>query len=298
MSDIPIYSIPEALVEFEGFRLFTIKSVPTRVERYPGFPRQTNVPHRHDFFEIFIFFKGKGTHEIDFKSYPVNDCSIHFVTPGQVHMISERENSDGYLLTFTEEFIELNKKLAGIDLIGLPQPYLDIDSQDFGFVQKVLDEIMYECSSPRKESEEIIKSYLYILVLKTKSLYRDNVKANVIPEVNRDVIFNSFRDLVEKNYDQNQQVNYYSDQLNISPSHLNKISKKVCGKTASDFIHDRVILEAKRLLIFSNMSSKEIAYHLMYEDPSYFSRIFKKKSGLSPTEFRRVKLEKYQPEVD
>ena len=193
-------------------------------------------------------------------------------------MISERENSEGYLLAFTEEFIELNKKLAGINLIGLPQPYLDINQDDFTFAKKILDEIMHECANPRKESEEIIKSYLYILILKTKSLYRENVIANVIASLNRDVIFNSFRDLVEKYYNKNQQVNYYSDQLNISPSHLNKISKKVCGKTASDFIHDRVILEAKRLLIFSNMSSKEIAYHLMYEDPSYFSRIFKKKS--------------------
>ncbi len=298
MSDIPLYSIPEGGVQLSEFKLYAIKSDEKVKASYPtGFPNKTNVPHRHDFFEICIFYRGTGNHEIDFNKYPVNDYSIHFVTPGQVHLISNHEKAQGYILAFTEEFVELNRKLAGINIGELPQPYIDLKPDSFEFVKKILDEIMYEYSNLREESEEIIKSYLYIFILNVKSLYKTNHVGGYDFHNNRDATFKLFKEMVEKDYLKNQQVNYYADLLHISPSHLNKISKKVCTKTASDFIHDRVMLEAKRLLIFSDMSSKEIAYHLMYEDPSYFSRIFKKKTGYSPTDFRRVKLEKYQSQT-
>lgn len=298
MSDIPLYKIPEGRIQFADFKLYAVKSGPAATKAYPGFPNKTHVPHKHDFFEVCIFYKGEGSHEIDFNSYPVNDRSIHFVTPGQVHLISNHEKSQGYILAFTEEFIQLNRKLANVNLREFPLPYIDIKADQFGFVENIMNEIMYEYSHPRLESEEIIRSYLYILLLKTKSLY--SAKKDMVAEAKQSghSIFKSFADLVENNYLSNQQVNFYADLLHISPPHLNKVSKKICGKTASDFIHDRVILEAKRWLVFSEMSSKEIAYALMYEDPSYFSRIFKKKTGYSPTEFRKVKLEKYQPKVE
>jgi AraC-like DNA-binding protein len=82
------------------------------------------------------------------------------------------------------------------------------------------------------------------------------------------------------------QVRTYADLLNITPAKLNRVCARFTGKNASEFILERVILEAKRHLVFTNMSSKEIAYGLGYDDPSYFSRFFRKKTGYTPTRFR------------
>ncbi|MFY0651837.1 MAG: helix-turn-helix domain-containing protein [Cyclobacteriaceae bacterium] len=295
MSEIPIYSIKNQPVELGGFKLYSIKSDKSDKIPYPGFPQKTTVPHRHDFFEVFVFFRGEGIHEIDFNKVDIKDRSIHFVAPGQVHLISDHENAEGYMLAFTEQFIELNRKLINLNIRELPQSFLNLSEDDFQFVPKILDEIMHEYSHSVEESEEVIRSFLYIFLLKIKGMYRGVKLAHGI--ISRDSKFKSFEEFVERDYLKNQQVNYYADLLHISPSHLNKISKRFCGKTASDFIHDRVMLEAKRLLVFSDKSSKEIAYHLMYDDPSYFSRIFKKKTGYSPTEFKKQKLEMYQPEA-
>jgi AraC-like DNA-binding protein len=78
-----------------------------------------------------------------------------------------------------------------------------------------------------------------------------------------------------------------------SPVQLNRAIKSVSGKTASDLIIERLILEAKRLLLFSDLSNKEVAFKLNYEDPSYFTRIFRRKTGLTPTEFRSKMKDKY-----
>ena len=78
--------------------------------------------------------------------------------------------------------------------------------------------------------------------------------------------------------------------MNLSPKRLNEITRKMLGKTITQLIHDRILLEAKRELIFSGRSIKEISYELGFEDPAYFSRFFKKQSGFSPTHFRKKNI--------
>ena len=82
------------------------------------------------------------------------------------------------------------------------------------------------------------------------------------------------------------EVQQYAQELSVSPDYLSKIIKKYLGTPSQEYILDKLLLEAKRLLVFTNLSSKEIGYHIHMDDPSYFSRIFKKKTGLTPNEYR------------
>jgi AraC family transcriptional activator of pobA len=103
-----------------------------------------------------------------------------------------------------------------------------------------------------------------------------------------------FNLLLEERFITLHKVNEYAELMNVSPNHLSETIKKVTGKTAGELIQDRLVLEAKRLLLHSAITAKEIAYYLNFNDPSYFSRFFKTNAGLAPEEFRRQSREKYQ----
>ena len=109
----------------------------------------------------------------------------------------------------------------------------------------------------------------------------DNKKTN-----SYSIKFRELEQLIEKKYQTEKSPQYYASELNISPKHLNRITKEMVGKTTTDLIIERVLLEAKRMLIHAKQSFTEIADELGYEDYSYFSRIFKNKTGENPSLFQ------------
>ena len=90
------------------------------------------------------------------------------------------------------------------------------------------------------------------------------------------------------------QVQDYAGLMAITEKYLNELCKKTAGKTASELIHERIILEAKRLLLHSDLNNKEVAYFLSFDDPSHFSKFFKRKTGRTPSQFRKELPERYQ----
>jgi len=100
--------------------------------------------------------------------------------------------------------------------------------------------------------------------------------------------YQDFEDLLEENFTKEKSVAFYASAMNISPKHLNRIIQTVVQKTATDLITERVILEAKRMLIYLDESLVEIAFRLGYEEYSYFVRVFRKSSGMTPTQFIKI----------
>ncbi|HHZ65476.1 MAG TPA: helix-turn-helix domain-containing protein [Flavobacteriales bacterium] len=259
----------------------------------------TSIPHRHNYYEIFLFIEGGGTHEIDFEVFPIESNSVHFVSPGQVHKVKRELDSFGYVLFFSRDFYYLNLPNKNI-LYELPflnnnttKPILNLSDSDFQIFKSLVESIKNEYRSDHELKEPVIRSYLNIILLKSKGFF-DQLKSDTSPEDNlsSDLIYN-FKMLVEKNYRKLHLVKEYADLLSTTPEQLNEKARKIRGKTASDLVSDRIILEAKRLLMYSEFSNKEIAYFLNYEDPSYFSRFFKNKIGVSPSEFRENIQKKY-----
>ena len=105
-----------------------------------------------------------------------------------------------------------------------------------------------------------------------------------------------FLKLVDKNFNRNRGVGYYAGELNITPNYLNMLSQKNFGKSAGEMITSRIMLEAKRLLYHTKSDISQIAFELGYEDPSYFTRAFKKIESKTPTQFRCEIYKKYQQE--
>lgn len=247
----------------------------------------TTVPHRHNYYEIFILFKGGGDHEIDFHTYDIKDNSLHFVSPGQVHMVRRELDTYGYVILFSREFYSPseNDRLFEMPFLNLnsPIPILNLSKDDMLLFEPIIRKIAEESNSNEVNKEEILRSYLHILLLLSGRYYKGNGENILIPAVVKE-----FRMQLEKHFIKYHMVKEYAQLLSISEKKLNDAIKKHTGQTAGEIITERIILEAKRLIKHSELSTKEIAHFLNYSDPAHFSKFFKSKTGLTPGEFKAL----------
>lgn len=249
-----------------------------------------NYPHRHAFYHLVLFTAGQGTHTIDFKTFPVQVGQAYFMIPGQVHGWQFEGKVEGYIVNFSENFFKS---------FLLNAAYLD----QFSFFSGNCDEGVIQLNGPVfKEGERLMSQMLKaaeggqvhedltrILLLRFLILADEasgKKMANTVPH-QKVLTLKTFRNLIEKNYRQLKLPNEYAALMYITPHHLNALCQDLTGQTAGELIRDRVILEAKRLLVNDEMTAAEIAWNLNFKDASYFNRFFKKATGLTPFEFRK-----------
>lgn len=260
----------------------------------------TSVPHRHNYYEIFLFEEGGGFHDVDFTAHEIASMSVHFVSPGQVHLIRRALDSMGMVIFFSRDFYSLNLQNKDI-LFELPffnnmtsRPLLDLDPSDFMILKGVARRIIEEYERDTSYQEEVIRSYLNIFLLECRRLFEAMVPKEIWQAKPGQDQFWQFKVHLEKNFRELHQVQEYAALLAITDKYLNELCKRATGKTASELIQERIVLEAKRLLAHSDRNNKEVAYFLNFEDPSHFSKFFKKRVGMTPSEFRKVDFRKKQ----
>ncbi len=293
---IPIYELPFGKEGDLAFKIYRVQGAQINRKDYP---HKTQLPHKHNYYELCFFTDGGGMHEIDFKTYPIVAPSIHFLKPGQVHLIRRGEQYKGYLIVFSEEFFILRFQnmeiIPGYPLIAhlADGPVLKLDKSGYEKFHHIIEDINQELENNDTDTEEIIIAYLKLFFLKLRQNFSKLVKTTGNPQGSTKQIVYRFNQLVDQYHNQIHHVKEYAELLGDSPIRLNRAVKEVTGETASEIIIKRLILEAKRLLLYSELSNKEIAYKLNYEDPSYFSRIFRKKAGYSPSAFREAMRGRY-----
>jgi AraC-like DNA-binding protein len=281
-------------------RPFQIYEVQGKTIQNATYPHETARPHRHKYYEICIFVNGAGKHEIDFNTHGIHSRSVHFLSPGQVHLISRENDYHGYLMVFSREFYALDtyheEFLFQLPYFNNPTlvPILNLSTADFKDLSDLIKAMSREYRQWNSFTTSILRNYLMIFLLKCKQYYLKyfaDKKNTLDPNFS---LVQQFNALVEHKFRQVHQVQDFAKMMKLAPSLLNKHVKTITGMTAGEVILERLMLQAKRYLIYTDLSNKEIAYQLNYQDPSYFSRIFKKKIGLSPSDFRRLENEKYQ----
>jgi len=254
-------------------------------------------PHRHNYYEIFHFTKGGGDHMLDFAHRDIKDHSLHFVAPGQVHMLHREKNAKGYVLIFSSGFFHLHAAKTNM-LNDYPAfnktavPILSNAKELSNELQKIAAEIEQEYNSIHPYRDQVLFSYLNIFLLKCRPYFVTG-KEYASADNASQYLVRKFHQLIDENFHTMHKVKLYADKLSITPNHLNDISKKTTGKTALELIQDRITLEAKRYLLHSDFNSKQIAFELNFNDPSYFSRFFKQQTKLSPESYRKFVREKY-----
>ncbi|RQO66128.1 hypothetical protein DBR43_28255 [Pedobacter sp. KBW06] len=255
-----------------------------------GKPADMVWPHKHSFYEVLWIEKGNAQHLIDQHTIDLHSDTLFFIAPGQIHELGHSENVKGYSIMFSEEFLSLShanpEMLAGLSFLenSYSRPSLSLAPQQSEELGDIIGMLLKE-SGRKDRSASIIRHLLLALLFQIQRMMAGEAssEADNIQVLN----LKKFKKLIEEYYKKETKLSFFSAQLFMTNAHLNEIAKKITGKTAGELIRERVLLEAKRMLIHGHWTVGQIASELGFKDFSYFSRHFKKQEGLTPAEFRK-----------
>ncbi len=279
---VPVYSLEPD--EVTGNKYF-------RVYNYEGsLPGQSDLllPHRKDHY-LLVFVRRAGSRQwIDMTPYILKDNTIYFTGPSQIIVKEEFKQLWSTGIAFTREFLSFqeNASLSKLPLIQNPQNghELLLREADINFVQDMLAKINVEYQHPSEWQQRMLAAYLTVLLTYLSRLYTEQFKDNKT-SVDK-LLLKKFQAKINECFRELREVGDYASLLHISAGHLSEVVKTQSGKPAIKHIHERLVLEARRLLFHTNNSLKEIAFDLGFSDASYFNRFFKRETGVTPAEYR------------
>jgi len=284
--DIKTYAFSEMSQNYSGFALKRMEDIYLNSNGAP------DSPHRHDYYTIIFIEKGEGIHFVDFTEYKVEDRTIYFIQPGQMHQLILTAEPIGWVITFTEEFLIANsipeKMINDIYLFNDygQSPPLPINENDLPVYQNLIAQMAHFAQSLETYTLEAVGSLVKIFLIQSNNhcTLRKSNNPQLIETSNH--ILRTFKQSLNKKYAAAHMVSDYADELAVTSDYLNKTVKNLTGKSAKDHIQSKLITEAKRSLLFSNISNKELAYELGFEESAHFNNFFKKITGQTPSEFR------------
>lgn len=249
-------------------------------------------PHRHHYYTVIWSFTATGKHFIDFKEYDILPNQIFFVSPSQVHQVITDPDPTGYVILFSSEFLEQNSIrpdfISNLKLFQKSDetPPLPIHEQMADALKLFAAKMYNEFHSANEMRYETIGAYLKLFLIECNGHCSLHPQQNVqFVEVGKSIV-KHFKENVETHFRSLHQVQEYAEKLNVSPNYLNEIIKSSVHVSAKEYIQNRIALEAKRMIVFTGKSSKEIGFDLGFDDPSHFSKFIKSKLGQSLQEFR------------
>jgi len=249
-------------------------------------------PHRHDFFEVLYLQKGSGYHVIDANKYEIKPPCVFFMSPGQAHKLELSNDIEGFIFIFTADFYLLNRSNQN-SLIEFPffytihqdnPPLLLADEKDIRFLENLFRQSIAEISRPGNYFLEMLRSILDLILNTCAARYL--VNENMLNKGKGQILVKRFFHLVEENHQKNLSLSDYSEMIGVTPNHLTQTVKLLTGKTSSQIIKAKQLLEIKRLLVHTNLSVSEIANQLNFEDQSYFTKFFKRETRMTPIQYR------------
>lgn len=248
-----------------------------------------DVEHRHGYWTVFVFLKGKGRHVIDFKEVNIKPGSIHLVLPGQIHALHGGPQFLAYALMFTEEFFLMRDETTKL-LMRLfrfmdagEAVVFEIAKEEQEFFSSLVKLIQHEYEGGQGGKGTVLLDLLSVFISKCSG----SLHLPMFVQTDDDsLLYIQLRHAVEKSFKTLHTVAGYASLLHVSVKRLNELCRKYTDMSALEFIHARLVIESKRLLKFSDKPIKEIAYDLHFTDAAHFTNFFKQKSGKTPLDFR------------
>lgn len=249
-------------------------------------------PHRINFNQLILITEGSGYINIDSNQFEFSQRNLFTVGKGQVEYFEMSRSTKGYIIQFTEDYIhKYPGDLDWINNLKLFNPsakpfFLSLTSMEHLDFLNLTEKIITEHNS----EDDFAKDDIIVNLLKTFLLVAERIKRNRMGGTVTDIIDWStlveFKKKLEDNFHRSRLVNFYAQELNITQKKLNDLTTTFWGKSAKQVIEERVLLEIKRLLLYTNKTIKEIGLSLGFNDPTNFNKFFKKYSLTTPVTFR------------
>lgn len=241
------------------------------------------------FYHIFLF-KGSGMVNIDFTDYEFSGNIVLFTTPYQAIQFKVAADMQARSLLFHGDFycIEYHKKEVACN--GLlfnniyDQPFIVLNNEEHNEMHELFNKLAVELSFKDSYSQAVVRAYLQLMLALSSKVKKGDSSFQEEETLNHPI--GKFKVLLEQHFKRERSPSFYAGQLGIAPNTFSKQCKDYFLKSPSQLIHERVILEAKKQIHLTYKSMKLIAADLNFDDENYFSRYFKKHTGITPTTFR------------
>ena len=281
MPSLPIHKVSQ----ISDFGIHICKVTPLQARK------AVQYAHQDDYYIFGLIESGECHICTDFKDYYLSQGEIIFIQPGQVHYFVEAINLKGFMLVADNSIICDANKRAFDEYSIAATPFFLSDRQ-----QKELQQIAailsdrIDCTTDERAKDIIRNLSAGFIGIIAESIQDTNPLQMTVSKRHLEIIL-KFRDLLTTDICKDRKPSHYASLLNISSVYLNEVVKSVTGMSVSKYIQSEIILKAKRLLIHSNATIQEIADRLGINDYAYFSKLFTKTTGVSPSLFRRRNLE-------
>jgi AraC-like DNA-binding protein/mannose-6-phosphate isomerase-like protein (cupin superfamily) len=255
-----------------------------------------HIPHRHDFYHLFWIESGHGTFVSDGRSYPLARGSLIFVPPGQVHAWRCNETLKGYVLCFEPASLfsgndrpyRLLHDLAQFSATTNDRATFQVAGSAYQVLRAAFKDLTNESGGSAEFRSDMLRSQVTALLIRLHRLCLSTPSAEVQGYTSQ--LTNRFLLLLEKEEGKLQRTSFYTSALSVSPRVLVDAVLAETGKSPSAWIRDRTLLEARRLLTYTDLTISEIAYRLSFRHVSYFVRFYRRLAGLPPGASRGMQV--------
>lgn len=249
-------------------------------------------PIKSEFFRIGFGVRGTVQLHCGLEQYLFQPGHIAFTIPGQVFSLQDKSDDFfAYYMFFTDKFIA-----DAISLKNIREDYpflhysgfysFELQAKEATEIQQLILKINDEIKTAADDLKTIIQLLVHLILVQANRSYPKIQSPADAPRKQEQLQVIQFKKLVSEHFLSKRKVSDYAVMMHISPNHLSRIVKKETGVTAFNLIEDMLLLEAKALIIHTPLSVAEIAYQLDFSDPSHFNKFFKKRTGITPLQFR------------
>ena len=249
--------------------------------------RVAEAPHRHDYYSLFLLEKGTISFIIDSEPVTLKSSSLMLISPGQVHQYLEAKHIAGWVLAFDGKNLD-SKSRSIVDQNTARTSFIDLTANELQFFLETLSALYQATQLVQIDvfKLQILHSLLNAVFYTVANKYLTVSKSDRQISSRAEQITQLFRDMVKSNLGKQQRPAEYASKMNISVNYLNDAVKHVTGFSTTYLLHQEIIGEAQRQLLYTGRSVKEIAGFLGYDDYKYFIRLFTKTTKITPLRFR------------
>ena len=256
-------------------------------------------PGRLDAFVIGVCTEGETTFTSNLKEYRLKKDSLFIIGPKHILQIQSDDRFKAHVIVITPDFLRRinidTKHMMPLFLQFGSRPCMELTHKECTSLRSFISMVEQELEGPETDfAVEIVGGLIAATIYKVGDILTHYIEEH--PELENPIhnraeeYFKQFTELLGEHYTRERSVGYYARQLCITPKYLTTLIKRISGKSVSEWIDSYVILEAKTLLKYSNMSVQEIAYYLNFPNQSFFGSYFKRNTGMSPSQYKAKQI--------